>query len=85
MIENILCLNPFYCYLMISRQLFVIERSMMKDLNVQVVEWKGSLSLYNSIQIISIILYWIFIWYFDQIYPGLFSQFKSKMRKVSFR
>jgi len=63
-------LNPYYSFIYLFRYLFLYERSMM-DIHHKLFQWTPSLFKIYFIQIISIIIYWILIWYFDQIYPGL--------------
>jgi len=43
----------------------------MMDIHHKLFQWTPSLFKIYFIQIISIIIYWILIWYFDQIYSGL--------------
>lgn len=70
--QLILCLNPFSCLIIIFRYLFLIERSMFDlDLNKKYFLWTPILSQLLFICFLSSIFYWVLIWYFEQIFPGL--------------
>ncbi len=82
-VQLLFCLNPYYSYLCLTRYLFIYERSMMKSLNVneKYFQWIPSLFNIYLIQSISILIYWILIWYFDKIYPGLLN-FNSNLNDL---
>jgi len=67
----ILCLNPYFSFIYLFRYLFIYERS-MNNIILNKRLYLSSPTLLNIYLIIflSILIYWIFIWYFQNIYPG---------------
>jgi len=85
--QFILCLNPYFSLIYVFRHLFVSERSMTNIiLNKRLYRWSPILSNIFIIIFLSIVIYWIFIWYFEKIYPGLFLiKIKIKIKIIYFR
>ncbi len=85
--QFILCLNPYFSFIYVFRHLFVYERSMTNIiLNKRLYRWSPILSNIFLIIFLSIVIYWIFIWYFEKIYPGLFLiKIKIKNKIIYFR
>ncbi|CAF3865527.1 unnamed protein product [Rotaria magnacalcarata] len=69
--QIILCLNPYFSFIFILRHLFIYERSMnYVHLNRKLYRWSPNLFHLFLIIFLSIPFYWIFIWYFEKIFPG---------------
>jgi hypothetical protein len=69
--EIIFCLNPYFSLIYILRYLFLNERSMINvGLNKRLYVWSPSLVNVYVMIIVSILMFWILIWYFEKINPG---------------
>jgi len=70
--QFILCLNPYFSLIYVFRHLFLYERSMTNvNLYKRLYLWSPILSNILLIIFFSIPMYWIFLWYFEKLFPGL--------------